>query len=283
MFSIQFFQPTVPQLKRYVQDYWMIEGQHANILNHVRQFFSHGGLEFSFNLATPLEYLTDHSPLGVLQNSQVIGALSRAMSIRLTGSVKLFGVRFKPGCAFPFVPIPAHECTDRAFELADVLGPSVQQFTEKMCQPEVIVSQRIHVLETFLNKRLETSRPYDTTLEAAIDAIISNHGQIRIQTLATRLNISTRQLERKFQEKVGLSPKHLCRTIRFQRVFDHLRTFPHDTWTSVALSCGYFDQSHFINECLDFTGCCPSDYFDQTRRDDFFEKMRTMSDFSKTT
>ena len=36
-------------------------------------------------------------------------------------------------------------------------------------------------------------------------------------------------------------------------------------WTDLALDCGYYDQSHFINEFKIFSGLTPLEFLNQTR------------------
>lgn len=63
-----------------------------------------------------------------------------------------------------------------------------------------------------------------------------------------------------FWQNDGVSPKLLCRIIRFRYVFEHLAGFSEESWVSTALACGYYDQSHFINDFKSFTGLSPSQF-----------------------
>jgi AraC-like DNA-binding protein len=38
-------------------------------------------------------------------------------------------------------------------------------------------------------------------------------------------------------------------------------------WADLALSCGYYDQSHFINEFKSFSGLSPLEFLRLTRYD----------------
>jgi AraC-like DNA-binding protein len=61
-----------------------------------------------------------------------------------------------------------------------------------------------------------------------------------------------------FAERVGLSPKQLMRISRFQRALQLSREQPTQSWSTVALEAGYYDQAHFIHECQDIVGCSPT-------------------------
>jgi AraC-like DNA-binding protein len=58
-----------------------------------------------------------------------------------------------------------------------------------------------------------------------------------------------------------VSPKQLCRSLRFKSVFEHLAASPSDSWTSTALACGYYDQSHMVRDFKHYTGASPAAYF----------------------
>jgi AraC-like DNA-binding protein len=38
-------------------------------------------------------------------------------------------------------------------------------------------------------------------------------------------------------------------------------------WANLALGCGYYDQSHFINEFRSFSGLSPLEFLQQTREE----------------
>ena len=38
-------------------------------------------------------------------------------------------------------------------------------------------------------------------------------------------------------------------------------------WADLALGCGYYDQSHFINEFKSFSGLTPLEFLQRTRHD----------------
>jgi AraC-like DNA-binding protein len=68
--------------------------------------------------------------------------------------------------------------------------------------------------------------------------------------------LSARQVERRFREAVGVSPKTLARIVRFQEV---LRRTPGESASAeVALDSGYYDQAHLLRDFRDFAGVVPT-------------------------
>jgi AraC-like DNA-binding protein len=81
-----------------------------------------------------------------------------------------------------------------------------------------------------------------------------------VGVVVDRTGLSHRRFLGLFTEQVGLTPKRFCRVRRFQRVLQHLHAGGRAHWTEVALSCGYYDQAHFIKEFELFSGINPSTY-----------------------
>ena len=80
---------------------------------------------------------------------------------------------------------------------------------------------------------------------------------MKIEEVASEAGISSRQLERRFLRDVGVSPKLLCRILRFQRVF-HAVEQNDGGWAEVAADCGYYDQPHLIRDFQQFAGQAPA-------------------------
>jgi transcriptional regulator GlxA family with amidase domain len=88
--------------------------------------------------------------------------------------------------------------------------------------------------------------------------------------LAAWVGLSQRQLERLFKRQVGLSPKQLCRSLRFKSVFQQLALSPISTWAATAQSCGYYDQPHMIRDFKHYAGKSPASFFKNANEVDGF-------------
>ena len=82
----------------------------------------------------------------------------------------------------------------------------------------------------------------DAVVTEALSLIEESRGQISIDALASSMRIRARQIERKFAQRVGLSPKAFCRVTRFHQVkesslSDFSYTTPNPIASLFVLSC----------------------------------------------
>jgi transcriptional regulator GlxA family with amidase domain len=95
----------------------------------------------------------------------------------------------------------------------------------------------------------------------SVELLFQMKGQISVVELAQRLGISKRNLERRFSQEIGLSPKQLAKTIRLQALLKMLNQSQSKSLTELALECGYYDQAHFIKDFKEFTGLSPKQFY----------------------
>lgn len=81
-----------------------------------------------------------------------------------------------------------------------------------------------------------------------------------VHAVAKRVGLSERRFIQVFTAQVGLTPKLFCRVLRFQHVREVVNQARALNWSQVALSCGYYDQSHLIHDFQEFSGLSPADY-----------------------
>jgi transcriptional regulator GlxA family with amidase domain len=107
-------------------------------------------------------------------------------------------------------------------------------------------------------------RTFDVQLvQSAAKLLFHTKGQCRVEELADYCQTSIRQLQRRFEQAIGVSPKFYARTIRFEQAQRRLMFHPQTDLTQLAYDCGYFDQAHFIKEFRAFTGRTPSQYAEE--------------------
>ena len=88
-------------------------------------------------------------------------------------------------------------------------------------------------------------------------------GGYSVKTLAAEVGVHASHLAAAFRAWYGESPGDLLRRRRLDRAADLLRT--HLPLTEVALSAGYYDQSHFTNDFRARTGMTPREFREAIR------------------
>ena len=177
------------------------------------------------------------------------------------------GVHFKPGGAFPFLNTTASDLTNTHASLADLWGSAGHELRERLCAAAT-PQQRFRIMEKVLSSRLHGGPTRQVQMKIALNMFAMGGNGILVRDIAREVGLPQRQFIQLFNSHVGLTPKVFSRIQRFQRarvLAEKLET-PH--WAELALNCGYFDQSHLINDFQEFSGSTPGTYsLQQQQRD----------------
>ncbi|MFY9571259.1 MAG: helix-turn-helix domain-containing protein [Blastocatellia bacterium] len=272
------FRPAEP-LAKLIKCIWLMESEPDNS-SDVERILPDGCTEIVFNFADPFY---QHNPDGTTERQPltlVVGQMLQALLIAPSQRVQLLGVRFWPGGAYPFLTVPQHEIAGQVIALDAVWGAISREIQSRLADAATS-ADRVTEVENILLARLNHFRPHDEEVLKATALIVRTRGRISIGRLAERMGINSRTLDRRFNNKVGLSPKALCRVIRFQRIFSLIErdsgpkregfssgrglleegAVGAPDWVRLALECGYYDQPHFIKEFKAFAGKEPTAYF----------------------
>ena len=82
---------------------------------------------------------------------------------------------------------------------------------------------RISLLNRFFEKRLLPENDQIDYVTYTLARLNQANGKLKLRTLEEKLGISTRQLERLFKTRIGLSPKEMSRIIRLNGAFSTFR------------------------------------------------------------
>ncbi|MEV6490184.1 AraC family transcriptional regulator [Actinoplanes sp. NPDC051633] len=180
---------------------------------------------------------------------------------RFTRSV---GVHFKPWGWAPFVGIPGSELCDLPLTVDQVWGRSGDELRARLdaaATPEAMLD----LLEVELRRRL-ADVPGLGLVRHASGRIAAASGALSIGDLCADAGVSATHLAHRFKQIVGITPKRLARTYRFEKVVLGVDATAAVDWSDLAARAGYFDQSHFVKEFQAFTGCTPTAYLALRRR-----------------
>ncbi len=253
------FRPAPASLASAVRAFWAFDRKQEEGSSEEERVVPDGCAEIVVNFGAPFR-----ERIGARVTAQprafFAGQIGAPLWLRPGAQVDVFGVRFEPGGARRLGLPPQWQLADRRIEIEAVLPrgrrASWREALERMALDSGF-DRRVALMEYFLRGALEPTA-IDAT-DACVSAIAASGGSIDLAQLAARASLSTRQMQRRFHADVGIGPKLLARIVRFQRVFE--RCGEDGDWASVALSCGYFDQSHLLRDFRQFAGEPPVAFF----------------------
>lgn len=160
-------------------------------------------------------------------------------------------VTFRPGAVGQFFRVHADELLHLNVSLSDLIArPDMERIEEELSMAAGD-AERVQQAERFL-VRLRTGNAADLLAQRAAKVLASSGGAVTIAQLAALHHVSERQLERRFTRAIGMTPKKFARLARFHQLLGRLGES--SSVADLAASCGYYDQSHLLKDCRQFSG-----------------------------
>ncbi|GAB3989929.1 hypothetical protein GCM10028807_15980 [Spirosoma daeguense] len=249
-------------LQKYVQYFWVLE-QHSTE-NALRTFrpITDGcpGLMLQLNENTTV-FDQDKKELPLFC---LYGQTIRHREIQTSNPFNVMGICFSPGALKAVFGFDANELTDTCTDLNDLLTKQTSFLPEQFWLA-TSTEQRIDLVSNYLIQQIErNASAVDTLTDYALHQLIRSAGNVSMKALQTELNVSERQLERRFRQTVGISPNLFARICRFQASLHQLKNSRFDKLSDIAFDNGYADQSHFIRTFKEFAGFSPFRYRNQS-------------------
>lgn len=88
-----------------------------------------------------------------------------------------------------------------------------------------------------------------------------NQADFNVETLATQVFLSKKQLERKIKHITGLTPAKLIKEVRLQKARNHLEQGDFETVTDVSFAVGFQTTKYFVRVYKERFGKAPKEYF----------------------
>ena len=190
----------------------------------------------------------------------LVGPQTGPLVRMLPHGATIVSLRLRPESAAAVLGLPAHELTDQIVPLEDALPETRFVWERVALEPK----RAIETLEREVAVQLRKRMTNDRTVASGVARLTAR--ATTVSSLAASLYLSERQVRRRFQAAVGLSPKTLDRVLRFQRFLALVHT---GAWRRVGLAraahnLAYADQAHLTRECVELSGLPPAELIRQT-------------------
>jgi AraC-like DNA-binding protein len=192
--------------------------------------------------------------LGPVREVSFVGTMTTALSVRLTGELDGFGIRFRPGGAAPWLRIPADELTDSSLDMHDCPLRAPPSLIDALAATPSFAA-RVRLASEWL---LKSDRPDPEQLSVYAAARIFAREKQTVSAAARDLGMSERTLQRTFQKSVGIAPVEYRSIARMRRLLVSLDAGV--ALADAAVDAGYYDQPHLDREFRKLVGCSPSEW-----------------------
>ena len=246
--------PPPNSLAAYIRFFWILEGD----LPYEHRSVADGGVEMIFHYQGAFDAIKDQGRCPAAL-SAIQGTSSGYQVYKCQSAFGIFGTYFYPYAIPVLFGMPASELTNQMPDLHTFLGTKGKDLEDRMMNA-LTNSDRIQIMSTFLEKRIEKVERRDASMHLLICSIMHSGLKNNIVSTAKAFSLSRRQFERRFKTLTGFSPKMYERIIRFQKASSEYNN-QGKSLTQIALEYGYYDHSHFSNEFKKFSGYKPKDYF----------------------
>lgn len=246
------------ELSPYVRYFWVLEGEASPDTPYVHRSMADGCAELVFHYQGTFDELF---PDRVEQSfdAGLAGQSTRFRRFQIEKNFGIFGVYFFPYAIPELFSIGGGEIVNQMLDLKTVLGKQGEELHERMAL-STDNTERLKVVSTFLEAKIRRSVRGSNPMHHAIRHLVNTNGQGSVSKLAEDTFQSTRQFQRNFKHLSGFTPKTFLRIIRFQHAIGQYHQ-KEKSLSTIALDCGYYDQSHFIQDFRSFSGLTPRQYF----------------------
>jgi AraC-like DNA-binding protein len=171
------------------------------------------------------------------------------------------GVSFRPGGTRPFFRLPADALTGPDVPLECLWSVTDVALLREQLLAATTPDAALDVMQAALTAAWR-DQPMHRAVDAALATFHRESEVARVAEVADAVGLSVRRFIEAFARDVGLTPKQYCRVRRFQQAVTAAHAAREVDWAEVALSCGFYDQAHFIHDFRAFSGLTPGAYRD---------------------
>lgn len=248
-----------PSLQHIVRHYLILSNDVGT--NADFRMFSDGSPGIVFHRKTPLlQKNGKDGKLTIQPECLVYGQITQFNTMSAVNELDMLIVVLQPSALFKLFAIPAFEVTNDIIPFTGLAGQSGRMLIEQV-QNSTGNNSAITAIEDFLLNRLLKYSYNDKIISLSLQQIYVQKGMNTVAEMLKDIPATERQLERKFREQIGLSPKKFADIIKFQHLLKNLKHIsPTLSLSDVSYISGYYDQSHLNNSFKKFTGLTPLQY-----------------------
>ena len=249
--------PPSPHLAHIIKHYLILENNCSEPFNY--RLFSDGNPGMVFYFKSPMVERAG-GKIYTHSHSFVYGQITQYKDLISTGKLGILVVVLQPYGINALLDMASVELNDCRIKLSELFKTDGADLEDRVLNA-VDIKSKIDCIENFVSKKLANVQYPDKTLSAALKLIDNHRGNIAISGLLNVLPITEKQLERRFNQYIGISPKRFSAIVKLHYFLKNLQSHPPGTKIAdAAYESGYYDQAHLNNYFKKNIGITPSAY-----------------------
>jgi hypothetical protein len=248
----------LPALKGYIHKIWAVESSQPMPSDDMKLVVPNGRLLLIIPFHNGITGKMNDKFHLVKNNRLALVGMSDLPSIvdaEINGPTGTIGIEISAMGAYRFFHFKLKEIKNELYYLADILGNIVAGIEQRLAEMPC-VDDKVGVLQQFLLSRF-IQQGEDQLFDYCVHKIEGSQGSLRIKDLEKLTGYTSRWLNMKFEERLGISPKDISSIVRFQKYYQFLLSDPAAFFRNKNFFDDYHDGSHFIKEFKRFTGLPP--------------------------
>ena len=254
---IKTLSPTSPLLKKYIECFYIYEGEPASKFRYVAFPHYNTGLSFFRGASIQRKHwcieISECIDTGI--HIEILGKYTSPVLIEYSGKVQEISIVFKPLGLNRFFSASYQSIAPHfSQELTNYVW---SHFGETLFSGEDDLSK----LETFLLVQFADNQALNP-IEESLKVLENSNNETSISALAINVGYNLKTFQRHFKKHMGCSPIEYRRICRFRNsLTNKLQSAQWKNLTEITYDAGYFDQSYLIKEFRKLTNHNPTDFF----------------------
>jgi AraC-like DNA-binding protein len=169
----------------------------------------------------------------------------------------MLAVVFQPGALHRLLGLSLQELTCQFCDAESIIASELKSVNDEIANGKNYHSM-IEGVQKYLLRKLRAVKVGDHPIDRIGQLLLTSPTPFSLDWLASQANLSPRQFERKFNERIGISPKLFSRISRFFKTFEYKEQNPNVDWLTIALQFGYTDYYHLAKDFKQFAIVSPN-------------------------
>lgn len=243
-------------MRQEVIQFWALdEAQHIYNRDDI---LPDANIEVVVNCGAPLVFETDNGSYIELPRVLINGVQQRPLKLRALGQCQLVGMRLYPWTLSALIGEQAFSTNTPLTGVSGEWQKFAQSLEKVVCRDGQV--EAIAQFQDFVSGLCRRDLPDLTPIRSAVALLARTKGLLSIRNVAASCFLSQSQLERRFKQFMGVSPKTYARLIRFEAIRDCLLCDPTYSLYDLVYEFQFNDQAHFIHDFKSFAGCTPGQF-----------------------